>query len=273
MTSQARVIADSISPEGVRLTTMQLRYPRLIHSEFMTHRVMSKSASSSRAIPLGRSIQSILEDPAEPVEWGSNQRGMQAGEPLQGLSLLGTILAWHIAKRCAIGCARLMQLAGAHKQVANRTLEPWSHISVVVTSVHWDNFFNLRVHEDADPTIRDLAKKMHRAYAINISKELDYGEWHLPYVLPEERDLPIETQKSISAARCARVSYNTHDGKISSVESDLALVGKLMGDPVHATPFEHQATPDVETPHLHGNLKGWVQQRKTIPNEARMEQY
>ncbi|MBV8490753.1 MAG: FAD-dependent thymidylate synthase [Candidatus Eremiobacteraeota bacterium] len=35
----ARVLLDSQSPAGARLTTMEVRYPRFIHSELMTHRV------------------------------------------------------------------------------------------------------------------------------------------------------------------------------------------------------------------------------------------
>lgn len=258
---------------------MQLRYPRIIHSEFMTHKVFGRNGSSSRAITLSRMIEAILRDPAEPVEWGSNQRGMQAGEPLRGLRLAATRAAWHGAKRCAILMARVMQLAGAHKQVANRILEPWSHISVVVTSVYWDNFFALRDHKDADPTIQELARKMHKAYQTSQPRELAHGEWHLPYA--EDPEMPLGEAKIRSAARCARVSYNNHDGTTSSFTNDLRLVDQLLGEPVHATPFEHQATPDGRrpsngawnNPKLHGNLRGWKQFRKMIPNEAVMENY
>lgn len=290
MTSHANILADNISPEGVRLTTMQLRYPRIIHSEFMTHRQFSRNASSSRAIPLDRSIKDILEDPAEPVEWGANQRGMQAGEPLSGMRLWLTRQSWHATKRLAILGARVMQKAGAHKQIANRILEPWSHITVVVTSVYWENFFNLRDHKDADPTIRELARKMRDAFEISTPQKLEYGQWHLPYIDMETREYLINMvdneeealhlMKTVSAARCARTSYNNHGtGKASDLTSDVTLAKRLISDPVHATPFEHQATPDKRrpsngawnNPKLHGNLRGWKQNRKFIENEAIME--
>lgn len=283
MTIKANIIEDSISAEGVRLTTMQLKYPRIIHSEFMTHKVFGRNASSSRAIPLSRSIQDILRDPAEPSAWGTNQRGMQAGAPLSGLRLAATRAAWHGAKRCAILMARVMQLAGAHKQIANRILEPWSHIHVVVTSVYWENFFALRDHPDADPTIRELARAMREVHLISQPEALEHNQWHLPYVTDDERTtFPLESLKKISAARCARVSYSNHGtNTLSSLASDEKLVNQLLGTPVHATPFEHQATPDARrpsngawnNPRLHGNLRGWKQNRKMIPNEATMEKY
>jgi hypothetical protein len=66
----AKVIADSIADGCPRLITLQLRYPRFIHSEFMTHRAFSRNASSSRAIPVERLIQDVIDDPAMPVYWG-----------------------------------------------------------------------------------------------------------------------------------------------------------------------------------------------------------
>lgn len=275
MSIEAKIIRDSVSPEGIRLTTMQLKYPRIIHAEFMTHRVFGRNASSSRAIPIQVQIQHIINDPAEPMAWGSNKPGMQAGAELTGFSHWLTRRMWHFAKRCAIFAARMSLRAGAHKQIANRLLEPWSHISVVVTSTDWSNFYALRDHEDADPTIRALAVAMKSAHDRSIPDRLIPGMWHLPYVrATEEGD--VETRKKMSAARCARVSYMTHDRKAPSLEQDLKLFDQLVGNaPVHASPLEHQATPDKRWSRdrwshreQHGNLRGWRQHRKMITGEA-----
>ena len=79
----AKIVADSMSPEGVRLTTLQLRYPRFILAEFNTHRVFSRNSSSSRAIPVKKMLEQVQTDPAMPVWWGKNQPGMQAREELE----------------------------------------------------------------------------------------------------------------------------------------------------------------------------------------------
>lgn len=277
MTIEAKIIADSVSQEDIRLTTYQLKYPRIIHSELMTHRVISRNASSSRAIPIQKQIRNILQDPAEPVEWGSNQKGMQAGEPLTGWRLTATKFAWHSAKHAAVLSARLALKAGAHKQVANRILEPWSHISVVLTATDFRNWFALRCHEDADPTIRALAEAMLLVRKSSQPKLLMPGEWHLPYVSELEAALHnLEDQLRISSARCARVSYLTHEGQIPDLQSDFALFDRLVGsDPKHASPTEHQATPDKlwsrnrwAKPDEHGNFRGWRQHRKMIEGEA-----
>jgi hypothetical protein len=282
MSVNVKIILDSISPEGIRLTTYQLRYPRMIHSEFMTHRVLSRNAGSSRAVPISEVIRRILADPANPSHWGSNKPGMQAGAELTGVRRVMAKLAWHGAKRAAIFSARVLQLAGAHKQVANRILEPWSHIEVVATGTDWVNFFALRHHKDADPTFRELAAKMTLALANSVPTKLHPGDWHLPYITEQDRidvDHDIEKLKRMSSARCGRVSYLTHDNETPSLENDLKLFERLMGgDPKHSSPTEHQATPDKKwtrnrwaKPELHGNLRGFIQFRKTIAGEAAYE--
>ncbi|MCG7628969.1 hypothetical protein MHM88_14250 [Epibacterium sp. MM17-32] len=277
MTITAKVIEDSVSPEGIRLTTFELFYPRIVHADFMTHRVLSRNASSSRATPSYIAITAALRNPAEPFEWGANQPGMQAGKELTGFRRWMARRGWHLAKWGAAAGAYLVHKAGAHKQIVNRIMEPWSHIRVVVTATDWGNFFALRHHGDADPTLRELARVMLVARGDSQPKLLQPGEWHLPYVSQAERELyDIEILCKISAARCARVSYRLHDGKPTTVEKDLALFDRLMGgDPKHSSPTEHQATPDKKwsrgrwaKPEQHGNLRGYIQFRKTIPGEA-----
>lgn len=278
---KATILADSVSPTGVRLTTMELVYPRFVHSELMTHRVFSRNASSSRAIPTKRAIQMIRDNPAVPASWRMNEPGMQGHTFAEEATVKAAQAIWLEAMENAIKSAEAMDALGIHKQVVNRLTEPFAHIKVVVTSVWWDNWFGLRDHKAADPTIAALAAEMRMAYDTSLPKLLDYGEWHLPYITPQELAINgINLCKKISAARCARVSYNNHDGTKTKVDADIKLHDMLLVDqPIHASPAEHQATPDTPNtlfggmggkwanPKLHGNLTGWVQYRKTLPNE------
>lgn len=273
----AKVIEDSISPEGIRLTTFQLKYPRFIHAEFMTHRVFSRNAGSSRAIPILTSLRAVLRSSVMPISWGKNQKGMQAGAEMTGFRRRLAKLGWNVGRFGALAGAWLAMKAGAHKQVVNRMLEPWSHIEVVVTATDWANFFELRLHKDADPTMQALAVAMDDARALSTPRLLARGEWHLPYISQAEREtFPIDMLKKMSSARCARVSYLTHDQQHPSSNRDLDLYDRLVGSkPWHASPVEHQATPDWmrpssnrwAAPRLHGNLTGWRQNRKILEKE------
>lgn len=288
-TFSAKIIEDSISAEGKRLTTMQLTYPRFIHAEFMTHRVFSRNASSSRAIPVAKMIEQVRTNPAMPVHWGKNQPGMQAHEAFTGKDAAACEKAWRVAASNAAGVAEAMNTFGLHKQVANRILEPFQWIHVIVTATEWENFFQLRVHPDAQPEIRVLAELMLMAMSTSTPKLLKEGEWHLPYITQDERNDSYfiahpEKLCAISAARCARVSYLLHDGSVPDLKKDLALYDRLVGSvPLHASPVEHQATPDKfveqysgntddqpdmaeywDQPAMHGNFVGWQQFRKTV---------
>lgn len=279
----AKIIEDSISNAGKRITTLQLTYPRFIHAELMTHRVFSRNASSSRAIPVKKMIQMVRDAPAMPIHWGANQPGMQAKEQLVGNQLELAKSLWIEAATNAADIAEQMESIGLHKQVANRILEPFQHIHVVLTATEFDNWFYLRAHPDAQPEIQELAMQMGDVIYRNAPKLLRPNEWHLPYVTEEERNDGFfkanpdnaELLRKISAARCCRVSYLKHDGNAASIADDIDLCDKLAGSkPIHASPFEHQATPDVylrngeagywHRPELHGNFIGWIQNRKEI---------
>lgn len=303
MSISAKVICDNISPQDIRLTTMQLRYPKFIHGEFMTHRVFSRNASSSRAIPVERLIQDVLDDPAMPVFWGKNRPGMQAVEEMDDYEREQAELRWLAARDEAVLHARHLADMGAHKQIVNRIIEPWCHINVVVTATEWANFYALRRHPDAQPEMKALADAMWEAQRASEPRPLQPGEWHLPYVSSRDTtDIAAYdpyVYRKLSVARCARVSYLTHEGKTPSVQDDLRLYDRLVGSvPLHASPAEHQATPDVwrddrvvssdtwlhvgtvdlmtdyatvrgyAHPEQHGNLYGWRQYRKFLPNEA-----
>jgi hypothetical protein len=312
MTVTASVLADSVSAHsGKRLTTFLLRYPRFIHSEVMTHRRFARNASSSRAIPMMKMIKEINEDPAMPERWGLNGKGMQDHGPLSPDQEAEAKRLWLVARDNAVGVVgKLMAMKEVpHKQISNRLLEPWMHIHVLVTATEYDNFFALRCHEDADPTIKVLADRMWEAYDASEPVELQHGQWHMPFVGIEDRVLIREHLKEklgapvafdvteaqmtqyllkLSTARCARTSYTDHYGKRPSVEKDLILHDDLVGkQPVHASPAEHQGTPDTGSyvtvpgsksewrwtnPSLHGPFVGFCQYRKTIPGEE-IKQY
>mgnify|MGYP003404144147 FL=1 len=306
----AVVIADSISDQGIRITTFQLRYWRAIHAELMTHRVFSRNAGSSRARPSKAIIEQVAHDPWGPIVWGLNEPGMQANN-LADISVgMQSLWSWrNIAKRAANSATVLLNL-GLHKQVVNRVLEPFTYIDVVVTATEYANWFALRLDKDAQPEIQQLAQAMKDAMDASKPVLLNPGEWHLPYItnsdvaavsnylvyLQDGHDSPsrrLDLLKKISAARCARTSYKAFDGKVASIDDDLSLFDKLMsGNLKHASPTEHIATPDIKigsrnidpstqtredpyglcesiwkNPKLHANFRGWIQFRKTIPNE------
>jgi Thymidylate synthase complementing protein len=343
-TISAKSILASVSADtGKRIDTLLLRYPWIIHSEAQTHRILSltedleiiertptlmadralsKNAGSTRAIPVEKMIQSVLDDPFVPLFWGKNERGMRAGEecrepvfvqtPMQYVKhlafepkMLTAKEAWLNAMDLAIRSARAFAKAGYHKQIVNRLLAPFSHITVVVTATEWDNFFALRLHEAAEPHMRMLAQAMKKAMDEAEVQTLCTNEWHLPFVSREEvaqaladklagikasdaaqmdsdywRKQVERDMIKLSVARCASTSYKTVDGFDMTLERAAELYDKLLtANPMHASPFEHQATPDRyidvralrpqwRAAKLHGNLVGFVQFRKTLAGEC-----
>lgn len=287
---QAKVIEDSISEEGIRITTLQVKLHRFILPELNTHRVFSRNYSSSRAIPVKTILDQVRNDPAMPVFWGKNQPGMQAKEELTGEDLINAKEAWKVAAKKAADQAEVMMNLGVHKQIANRVTEAFQWTNGIITATDFENFFALRDHRDAQPEIKALAIAMKEAIQKSVPKLLKLGEWHLPYVTEDERiHMSLEEAKRCSAARCARASYNKHDGTRPSMQEDFELFGQLLvrpytdkrgnvlgdDDPIHASPCEHQATPDVYLPNDNewsrskwwGNYHGWVQFRKVLEQQ------
>lgn len=287
--AKVTVIADSISPGGIRISSLQLQYWRPIHSELMTHRKLSKSAGSSRARPSQAIIDQVCSDPWGPLHWGKNQAGMQAEEELTDTE--GAKAIWRLSAAAAGERAQQLMKYGAHKQIVNRLLEPFTYIDVLITGTEFNNWFTLRDHPDAQPEIQDLARRMRVAMDESTPRVLEPGEWHLPYIQDADWDLvakyleecghpfcdrpaQLHVLKRVSAARCARISYKAFDGS-TSIAKDLELFEKLLGSqPLHASPAEHQATPDWihldqtwGNPNEHGNFTGWRQFRKQLPGE------
>lgn len=266
---EAKIIADSIAPSGVRLTTYVLTYPRFIHAEFMTHRVFSRNASSSRAIPVKKQIEMIANNPVIPLAFTKNKAGMQGGEALEGKAEELARKAWDFAMFHALDKARMLADLEVHKQYANRILEPFAHITVVCTATEYNNFFALRNHEAAQPEIHELARQMYELYSTNEPKQLQEGEIHLPFISDEERAaIKLETLVKMSVARCARVSYLNHEGKTPTLEEDLKLYDRLVGAaPIHASPAEHQACAEADPELRSGNFRGWTQYRQTLKDQ------
>ena len=283
-------MADSISTQGIRLTTMELSYHRFIHSEFMTHRMFSRNAASSRAIPVEKMLKQVEENPAMPIHWGLNCPGMQAKEEISYIPL--AVDDWKACAKGALMSAEWLMEHNLHKQIVNRVLEPFQFIKVIVTATEWDNFFKLRCHADAQPEMQELARCMKEAMDNSIPTELKVGQWHLPYVTEDYGDdewYPVSTRQVIkcSVARCARVSYLNHDNSSPDIEKDIALYDRLL-EAGHMSPFEHIATPmkvpndwecipskgwsgrtgvthiDMNGNAWSGNFRGWIQHRQLL---------
>lgn len=274
----AKIIADSQAENGTRVTTFELEYPRFIHSELMTHRMLSRNSASSRAIPLKKNIEMVWNNSAMPVHWGENQKGMQAKKELDpDLQRLAKWL-WIGASKVACGFAWAMDKVGLHKQIANRILEPWVHMKVVVSATDWDNFWHLRRHPDAQPEIHELANKMWEVFSKSRPEPLKMNEWHTPYVShkkleddsieyyivvnAKEKTLTLEEALQVSASCCAQVSYRLLDN--SAEKAKLIYKRLVESKPVHASPFEHQATPFEYNITESGNFRGWKQHRQDI---------
>jgi hypothetical protein len=237
---------------------------RFVLAEFNTHRAFSRNSASSRAIPIKKRIAAIRDDLAYPVEWGSNQRGMQAGHILNELATSSSRSVWKAASEVAISGAEALNTFGVHKQIVNRLLEPFLWHTVIVSSTEWDNFFKQRCSSLAQPEIRVVAEAMRDALNESTPNRLEVGQWHTPYIQPDECNLRAYDRIKISAARCARVSYLTHDGRRDH-DLDFDLYEKLVeADPPHWSPLEHVATPlsNLEDdPSWVGNFEGWAQWR------------
>lgn len=289
----ARVVANSISSAtGEEITTFELEYPRIIHAEFLTHRLFSRNAASSRAIPVAKLVEMVYEKPAMPVRFGANQSGMQdkGAEHLgfyevsydESEEILDGRGIWERASLDAGSWAEALNAAGYHKQICNRLIEPFQYIKVVLTFTGTGaNFYGLRDHTDADPTICELAQAMKEAYNLAPAKVLRKGDWHLPYykegAFVKGRDRGLEKARRISASCCAQVSYRRLDA--SEEKADAVFARLVESKPVHASPTEHQATPlakdvgfrskyvthvDRQGNAWSGNFRNWGQFRQII---------
>ena len=258
----AKVIADSISEAGHRITTFEVEYPRFIHGELMTHRMLSKNSSSSRAIPINKMLDQVESNMAVPIYWGKNKSGMQADEEVEMFESMVALSQWNMAFLDAKDRIDEISNLGVHKQTTNRLSEPFQMMKVVITGTDWGNFFNLRIHPDAQPEICMLAYKMYKAMEDSEPQLLKGEQWHLPYVNSAKSDaldsmgnryedldyyvgdfnfLSLEDAIKISAASCASVSYRSEGMTLEKADKIFDML--INAEVIHASPFEHLATP------------------------------
>jgi len=255
---QCKVIADSINPDGNRLTTIEATYPMIVHKHMLTHRVFSRNSSSARAIPTEKLLQRVLDNPAMPLWWGKNQAGMQAREEISAEEKEEAITDCLRSRDEAVRLVRKLAALGVHKETVNRYVEPWMWITTIISATEYQNFFKQRCHPDAQGETKKIACMMREAYTK--SQPSKSRIWHMPYLTDEDYlGYDIDDLLKLSVARCARVSYLNHDGQHDPVK-DIGVFKRLetRGD---WSPFEHVARRSSNTVKS-GNFTGWVQLRE-----------
>lgn len=269
---RVKIILDSINKAGNRFTTAEAEYARNFHSEVLTHRKLSRNSASSRAIPASKLRERVINDPVVPLHFGKNQKGMQAREEIEDIEAAKAW--WAKCIKSAVDLHEEGERLGLHKQVVNRIIEPFMFNTVIISATNYDNLFFLRYHKDALPEFEWLARNLYEAIEASTPTLLQPGEWHMPFIRPEDWEHTngdIAMLKKISVARCARVSYLTHDGR-RDYKEDIRLHDDLCkpedpNEPLHLSPFEHVAVA-LEDSASWGNLEGWKQYRKEFEREA-----
>ena len=238
----AEIVADSISEAGHRLISVEVTMARFVLAELNTHRQFSRNSASSRAIPLLKQLNRILDKPYIPRQWGENIAGMSSNEVLPAEEAATADRIWQQALGYAALCAsnliggldnlkdadcqqaieaavgknfdysqvEVLKNSKVHKQFVNRLLEPFMHHTVLITATEWANFFGLRIDSHAQPEIRRAAELIKEAIDNSQPQSLVEGQWHLPYIDPALKetyaDRP-EILKKVAVARSARLSY------------------------------------------------------------------
>lgn len=297
-----KLLTDSVSSVyGTRLRTFELEYQRFFHSEGLTHRMLSKNSSSTRAIPVDRAIELVMEKTAMPIHWGENNPGMQSKRVLSDQQLELAKIEWLKLRDSIISHVKIMSDKtgiNGHKQWAGRPLEVMSFIKVVLTGTDLENLWYLRDHVDAQPEFRELVRGMQSVSEKSTPTVLKPGQWHLPYIdfidgkyYSNGIELDLDTAKRVSASCCAQASYRKLDDSIEKADKVFKMLNldTESNDPKHSSPVEHQATPmdDNSIPfnpntwehgitHVRrdgslwsGNFRNWIQFRQLIPNEAK----
>jgi len=271
---EAKVIADSVTTDIVRLTTFQVTAPKYLDAETEKHRILSSNASSDRAIPFN---SMSTRDYFLPTDVRFNEKGMQGTKVMSD----DEVAKFHedLIKIHGYTIDILKNWNHVHKQHLNRYLMGFSWQDKIITGTEWENFYERRLEGGADPAIQQMAKVMHKAKSIATSILLMPGEWHLPYITSEEKEDDSINWKLVSGGRTARASYYNHDKSDPIVRDDLKLANWLISAR-HPTPFENQSTPmplDAELGITEGithmdynrelwsaNHRGWIQHRQLL---------
>ena len=300
MGSDAKIVLDSVTPAGARLTTFQITLPRIVLAEFNTHKMVSKNSASSRAIPVKKRVAQVRAEPFVPSAFARNTRGMQpAAAPLEGDDHDRALWIWLSAIESMIDHASHLADVEVHKQIANRLIEFCSYWTIVATATEWSNMFALRDHPHAQDEIRDPMHLAKELYEKSEPVFVPSGEWHLPYVTGYSIGSPADgrpfdasaqpgpgwTQAELvqmSAGRCAAVSYLNQENQLDP-HGDVARCAERLVPNGHMSPLEHPAQSLTRTQWQAmaramanewierrvpvGNLWGWRQFRKTIEGE------
>ena len=296
----AFILADTISPAGHRLTTFEIKLPKVLLAELNTHRALSRNFSSSRAIPTAKFVE--IESFA-PKAWLKNQAGMVAkNEEVDDVAQTQHI--WKTAIQASKDYSKYLSELGLHKQWSNRPNDWHTIAKGVLSGTEWNNFLWLRADGDAQPELQELAFDIKELLAESEPQLLVPGEWHLPYVKTMKDlfdnvryfdsnmvELSEKDAITYSMACCAAVSYRTEN---IGLEKANDIYKKLFtGAKVHASPSEHIATPMQTLDSLNdkleymfttdgvthidryqnlwsGNLKGFIQFRQLIENNVKL---
>lgn len=275
--TSARVLADSIDEfsGSHRIVTVEATFPRFILAEFNTHRMLSRNSASSRAIPIERQIARVKDTPFVPKRFGINRPGMSADQYHELGSAGHEECEYWWIKACsdALNNAEQLLRHDVHKQTVNRLLEPFMWHTVIATGTiqTWRGFFDLRISPAAQPEIVTAASAIRAAISRSDPLPVLADGWHLPLIDPDEQLMCSDIELAlVSAARCARVSYDrAHDTE--SVAKSLERVVKLACyEPPHLSPFEHVATPWPDRGDW-ANLHGWKQLRLGIERRSHLD--
>lgn len=303
----AHIVADSISPQGHRISTILGVIPRIVLAELNTHRMLSRNSASSRAIPTEKMIQTLKNNPFIPIKWMKEHKGMQGYEYFDDFlsHIQGDLKRnWLKSRDFAIDGALEHIRIGASKQIANRLLEPWMMHTVLITATEWSNFTALRAEENAEIHFQDFAYKVLNVLNESEPKKLAADDWHIPFGDDIDEGklfntfgngievLTGEIKVKIAVARAARTSYTVvgtdqkHD-----YAADIKLHDRLL-ESGHLSPFEHCAQVMTENEYYNyrkttgtieeyksysieagwcHNFRGFKSYRSMLPNENRQD--
>jgi hypothetical protein len=261
MTVQVKIVEDSVSPDGIRLTSVEVITHRFTLAEWNTHRVFSRNSASSRAIPLETMLKRVWDDPAWPLVWPCEQPGMSGGAELSDED---RGLAWELFQNVHLDTynriTEYMALIEQrypgdpkahrlHKSLVNRLIEPFMFHTMLISSTEWNNFYRQRCSPSAMPEFRIVAEMVRDVLDASEPNELDWYQWHTPYigVNTDDRDLSLIERLKVSVGRCARTSYLTHDG-LRDPQKDIELYEGTLAKYGHWSPLEHVAVCLPTTP-------------------------
>lgn len=178
---RAEIVADSLSPQGDRLTSLLITFPRIILAEVNTHRMLSKNTASSRAIPFNKMVEAVKENPFIPIAWQKEHKGMQGSDYITDQEEIQfRIEQWLKARDLAVDKAEDLDALHVTKQLCNRLLEPfmWTTMLITGSKEGWDNFFELRCPQYQMSSLSSICKSKKEAFkAWSLDRNPDNMKW------------------------------------------------------------------------------------------------